>query len=136
MKTKIAFRTDGSNVMGMGHIYNSLAVAEALKRYSIEIYFITQRFQESVFKLEQAGFPVEVIDPNITEADSFKKTIKIMKEKEISYLITDLLEIKSDYSSELEKNGIKCISLDILGKIALKSDIIINRTTIKKRFQH
>lgn len=135
MKIKIAFRADGSNAMGLGHIYNSLAVAEALRKFPVEIHFITKNFPESVTKLHQAGHSVETIEPNLSEAESFRKTIKILKEKEISFLVTDLLEIKGDYSPELEKSGIRCISIDILGKIALKSDIIINRTTIAKRFQ-
>lgn len=135
MKTKIAFRADGSTVIGLGHIYNSLAVAEALRKFPVEIHFITKKYPESIAKLEQAGYSVETIEANLSEAESFRKTIKILKEKEISFLVTDLLEIKADYSSELEKSGIKCISIDILGKIALKSDIIINRTTIERRFQ-
>lgn len=133
---KITFRADGSNVIGMGHIYNSLAVAEALQKFPVEIHFITKQFPESVSKLEQAGYSVEAIDPNLTEAESFRKTIQFLKKKEISFLVTDLLKINQDYSPELEKNGIKCISIDILGKTKLKSDIIINRTTITKRFQH
>ncbi len=136
MKLKIAFRADGSNVIGMGHIYNSLAVIEALQDYPVEIYFITKGFPESVAKGRDAGCQVEELDTNLTEEESFKETIKILKDKEIFFLVTDLLEIHDDYSQEFKKNGIKCISLDILGKIKLKSDIIINRTTISKRFQH
>lgn len=135
MKLKIAFRADGSNLIGMGHIYNSLAVIEALQTYPVEIYFITKRFPESVAKARDAGCLVQELDIGLTEEESFKETIRIITEKEISFLVTDLLEIHRDYSPELKKNGIKCVSIDILGKIKLKSNIIINRTTIAKRFQ-
>src|SRR3989344_468072 len=93
---KIAFRTDGSNAIGMGHVINSLS---------------------------------------LPERESFKETIKILQEQKTYCLVTDLLEIHDDYSTELKKNKILCVSIDILGKIKLKSDIIINRTTISKRFE-
>lgn len=130
----MAFRLDGSNVIGMGHIMNSLAVAEELRKFPVEIYFIMKRFPEAIAKVCEAGYMVEEIDPHLTEAECFDKTIRILKEKNTSFLITDLLEIKEDYSSGLKKNGIKCLSIDILGKIRLKSDIIINRTTVTSRF--
>ncbi|MEK6809612.1 MAG: UDP-2,4-diacetamido-2,4,6-trideoxy-beta-L-altropyranose hydrolase [Nanoarchaeota archaeon] len=136
MKEKIAFRADGNTTIGLGHIYNSLAVIEALQKFSVEVHFITKNYPESVAKLKQAGCLVETIDHSLSEAESFRKTIQILKEKGISCLVTDLLEIKKDYSSELAKNKITCVSIDILGKIALKSDIIINRTTIQERFRH
>ena len=135
MRIKIAFRADGSNVIGMGHIYNSLAVAEALQNFPVDVYFITKSFSEAVAKIHEAGYQVQELDVNLSERESFKETIKILKERKIPILVTDLLEIQNDYSPELRKNEIKCISLDILGKIKLKSDIIINRTTISKRFE-
>src|SRR3989344_2393180 len=135
MKEKIAFRADGSNSIGMGHIMESLAVAEALQNSGLELYFIMKNYPEAVTKVQEAGYSTEVIDPKLTEKGSFRKTIQILKEKETFFLVTNLLEIQEDYSSELKKNGIKCISLDIRGKINLKSDIIINRTTINQRIQ-
>lgn len=132
---KIAFRLDGSNVIGMGHVMNSLAVAEELQKYPLEIYFIMKDFPEAVAKVQEAGYLVEKLPLRLSEKESFKETIKILQKKHTSFLITDLLEIKEDYSPDLKRHGIKSISIDILGRIKLQSDIIINRTTITKRFE-
>ncbi len=134
---KIAIRADGSNSIGLGHITNSLAVAEALRGKGIEVVFVTKNFPAAVGKIEEAGYkvfllPVESGD-NSEELD-FKITLEILKKESISLLVTDLLEIQKDYSSLFRKAGIKLVSIDILGNIALQSDIIINRTTIKSRF--
>lgn len=132
---KIAFRLDGSNVIGMGHVMNSLAVAESLQKYNTEIYFIMKNYSEATSKICQAGYEVEVLETTLSERECFMRTIQILQKRKTSTLVTDLLEIQHDYSTELQKNNIKCISIDILGKIKLKSNIIINRTTITKRFQ-
>ncbi len=129
---EIAIRADGSNTIGMGHIYNSLAVADALKVRGATIYFITQKDHASIEKIQERGYPVESIIFE-SEPEGFAQTIQILQHRRTKILITDLLEIKNDYSAELQKRGITCISFDILGNIALHSDIIINRTTITKR---
>jgi len=135
MGTKIAFRLDGSTAIGMGHVMNSLAVAEELQKYPVEIYFVMKKFPEAIAKVGEAGYAVEELETNLSEQQGFQKTIKILQKKETTLLVTDLLEIQDDYSPELQKKRIKCISIDILGKIKLKSDVIINRTSIAKRFE-
>lgn len=130
----IALRADGSTSMGLGHIFNSLAVADALQSLGVEVYYITRSFPAAVEKLQERGYLVETISPFSTEEESFTETLKILVKKKTTFLITDLLEIGQDYSPELRKHGIWCISFDILGKIALQSDLIFNRTTLAQRF--
>src|SRR3989344_2417698 len=103
---KMAFRLDGSNVIGMGHIMNSLAVAEELRKFPVEIYFIIKKFPEAVAKVRQAGYEIEELETNLSEQESFKRTIQILHKKKTSFLVTDLLEIHHDYSADLQKHGI------------------------------
>ncbi len=133
---KIAIRADGSTAIGMGHIYNSLAIADVLREKGAEIYFITRDYAAAVQKLQERGYHVEKIAAGLKEKDSFDKTINILDGKDTKFLITDLLVIHHDCSAELRKRGIKSVSFDILGNIALQSDIIFNRTTLTKRFSN
>lgn len=137
MNNTMAFRADGSNAIGMGHIVNCLAIAAVLKKkYSLEPYFITRDYLEAVQKIKESGFSVITINQNLSEEASFIETITILKKHHVRILVTDLLEIKKDYSSELRENNIKTVTIDILGKMKLQSDIIINRTTLKNRVDH
>lgn len=131
---KIAIRADGSNVIGMGHVYNSLAVADVLREKGAKVYFITKDYGAAIQKFQERGYPVEKIPADPEEKENFDETIKILEKKQTTFLITDLLEIHRDCSPALRDKGIKCISFDVLGKISLQSDIIFNRTTLKKRF--
>ncbi len=132
MKT-IAIRVDGSTSIGMGHVMSCLAVAEKLCFYGFKPYFIMRNYPEAVQKVMRMGYPVETITITATEEESFLQSVEIMKHKGTSILITDLLVIEQDYSRLLKENNIACVSIDILGKISLHSDIIINRTTLRSR---
>lgn len=133
----IAIRTDGSNAIGMGHISTCLALAERLKQYKeINVYFMMKQFPEAVSKVTQAGYRVRTINVSLSEQEIVREVLRIVKEEKTDLLLTDLLEINSDFSQQLRELGIKSISVDILGKIKLQSDIIINRTFIKERYKN
>lgn len=133
----IAILTDGSNAIGMGHVSTCLALAESLKQYKdINFYFIMKLFTEAVSKVKQAGYSVRTINASLNEQESVKEILRILEEEKTDLLVTDLLEISLDFSSELRQRGIKSVSLDILGKTKLQSDIIINRTFIKERYNN
>ena len=123
---KIAIRTDGSTSIGMGHVVNSLALADELKEYGFEIYFIMKDFPEAITIVREKGFTVRVLQDDM---------VRILEQEGTNVLITDLLEIPDDYSDELRKRNIKSVCVDILGNCKLESDLLFNRTIIEKRFE-
>ncbi|HRB13419.1 MAG TPA: NTP transferase domain-containing protein, partial [Vicinamibacteria bacterium] len=60
---RILFRVDGSKVRGMGHVYRSLAVAEALREGSrAEIAFLMSAdHAEGIATVSKSGYPVRVV---------------------------------------------------------------------------
>ncbi len=150
MVLTIAIRTDGSTVIGLGHVTNCLALAEHLKRYfdqkernnkvdnevDYKIIFIMKNFSESVQKVKNFGYEVIEINNEFSEEETAQETLLILKKLKAAMLITDLLEINYDFSDQLKELGIKSVSIDILGKIKLQSDIIFNRTIIAERFKN
>jgi spore coat polysaccharide biosynthesis predicted glycosyltransferase SpsG len=58
---KIAIITDGSNKIGMGHIYQSITLADALSQKlhkKVNIFFITKSDREVMVRLSEAGYKV------------------------------------------------------------------------------
>lgn len=134
---KVAIRTDGSTVIGLGHVSTCLALAESLKQYpNISFYFIMKSFKEAVEKVRSLGYTVAEIPATLSEEEIIGKMLTILSENKTDLLVTDLLEIPVDFSQPLGEFGIKSVSIDILGKIKLQSDIVINRTFIKGRYDH
>jgi len=59
---KIAIITDGDNTIGMGHIYQSVTLADALSkqlRKSAKIFFMTKSDRKVMARLSEAGYKVE-----------------------------------------------------------------------------
>ncbi|PIN73337.1 UDP-2,4-diacetamido-2,4,6-trideoxy-beta-L-altropyranose hydrolase [Candidatus Woesearchaeota archaeon CG10_big_fil_rev_8_21_14_0_10_45_16] len=130
MKT-IAIRTDGSQSYGMGHVQNALTLAAYLKRYDdFSIYFV-MIFPEGMEKVRQHGYDTETL-----RNDDLKELLQVLKRRKTDLLITDLLEIKEDYSEDLQKANIKSVCCDILGRSRLKADLLFNRTVIEKRWEN
>ena len=67
---RILFRVDGSRVRGMGHVYRSLAVAEALREGSrAEIAFLMSAdHAEGIATVSKSGYPVRVFKSGGLEA--------------------------------------------------------------------
>jgi spore coat polysaccharide biosynthesis predicted glycosyltransferase SpsG len=58
---KIAIITDGNNTLGMGHVYQSITLADELSKkieYQLKVLFITKSEQIVIDQISKAGFDV------------------------------------------------------------------------------
>jgi spore coat polysaccharide biosynthesis predicted glycosyltransferase SpsG/spore coat polysaccharide biosynthesis protein SpsF (cytidylyltransferase family) len=112
---RVLFRVDGSGSLGMGHVYRSLAVADALKRISrAEIAFLMSAdHTEGVVAASRYGYPVRVgsgkrLEDYLEHIRDFAPTV----------LINDLPAIPADYLRALSHLGAPTINLvDTLGDL-------------------
>jgi UDP-2,4-diacetamido-2,4,6-trideoxy-beta-L-altropyranose hydrolase len=75
MKIKIGIRVDSSNIIGAGHIYRCLIIAEQLKKQNIEPVFICHKFKSDLINLVKSKkFRVRTINNNFLSGD--KKRLK------------------------------------------------------------
>ena len=62
---RVLFRVDGGSRMGMGHIYRSLAIAEALRSLSrAEVAFLMSggpEYEQGLIAVSGAGYPLRVV---------------------------------------------------------------------------
>ena len=47
----VAIRVDSSNIIGTGHIYRALSLAEQLQKRKISVMFICQKFSGNLINL-------------------------------------------------------------------------------------
>src|SRR3989344_2573669 len=131
--SKIVFRCDGSNKIGMGHVYKCLRIANKLRKHNI--LFITKDYDESINLILKNKFKIKKINKNISPKKEVSEILKILKQFKPELYVHDLYYFRIDYSKKLKKLGIKTILLDIVGKTKLKGDIIINRSDAKERIK-
>ena len=114
---RILFRVDGSRVMGMGHVYRSLAVAEALREGSrADIAFLMSAdHAEGIATVSKSGYPVRVfksggLEPLIDSIQDFSPTV----------VINDLPLVEDTYLRSLARLGAVTVNLvDTLEDLSL-----------------
>ena len=105
---RILFRVDGSRVMGMGHVYRSLAIAEALRESSrAEIAFLMSAdHAEGIATVSRSGYPVRVfksggLDALTDSIQDFSPTV----------VINDLPLVEDTYLRALARLGTITVNL-------------------------
>jgi spore coat polysaccharide biosynthesis predicted glycosyltransferase SpsG len=112
---RVLFRVDGSGRLGMGHVYRSLAVADALRRISrAEITFLMSAdHTEGLVAASRYGYPVRVVGGGRLE-----DYLEHVRDFAPTVLINDLPAVPADYLRALSHLGAPTINLvDTLGDL-------------------
>lgn len=120
MNFKIAIRTDGSNLLGNGHIIRMLALSHELNSRKIENIFFIKHDEFWINKLQSLGRDIISIDSS--EIDFF---LKLLVSSNITHLVYDT---RNDLSSlELKylksNSNIKFIIVDSPEDIRIHGDL-------------
>ncbi|MBK5256014.1 MAG: NTP transferase domain-containing protein [Vicinamibacteria bacterium] len=124
---RILFRVDGSRVMGMGHVYRSLAIAEALREGSrAEIAFLMSAdHAEGIATVSKSGYPVRVFKPGGLEV-----LIDTIQDFAPSVVINDLPLVEETYLRSLARLGAITINLvdtlDDLERVSRDAQFVIS----------
>lgn len=136
----ILIRTDGSSLLGIGHIMRCLALAQALEKEKIETIFMIKDYGSNFKKLIQNyGYKVELIPAKSTFIQEVALTISLAQKYGVNLILTDLsntdvladLKSYSQYIKALKKADKVLVSIDgfgaecIASKLRLPFDAII-----------
>jgi spore coat polysaccharide biosynthesis predicted glycosyltransferase SpsG/CMP-N-acetylneuraminic acid synthetase len=105
---RILFRVDGSASLGMGHVFRSLAIADALRETSrAEIAFLmSAEHQEGLLQVSREGYPVRAISGAKAEA-----ALEHVRDYSPSILINDLPTLEEGYLRALSHLGATTVNL-------------------------
>jgi spore coat polysaccharide biosynthesis predicted glycosyltransferase SpsG/CMP-N-acetylneuraminic acid synthetase len=105
---RVLFRVDGSAALGMGHVYRSLAIADALRASSrAEIAFLMSAdHTEGLLTVSRHGYPVRVVAGRGHEA-----SLEHIRDFAPAILINDLPTIESAYLTALSHVGATTVNL-------------------------
>jgi spore coat polysaccharide biosynthesis predicted glycosyltransferase SpsG/CMP-N-acetylneuraminic acid synthetase len=105
---RILFRVDGSKIRGMGHVYRSLAVAEALREGSrAEIAFLMSAdHAEGIATVSKSGYPVRVF-----KSGGLEILIDSIQDFAPSVVINALPLVEETYLRSLARLGTVTINL-------------------------
>lgn len=105
---RILFRADGSAALGMGHVYRSLAIADALRDVSrADVAFLMcADHGEGVITVSRHGYPVRVAKDSRVET-----VLEHVRDFSPAILINDLPELDGAYVRALAHVGATTVNL-------------------------
>lgn len=116
-KKKILFVVTGNDVVGLGHVYNTLLIANDILNH--DIYFLADKDSKLAEKvLSKYNYKVFV-----QKSDNILDDIKYISP---DVVINDCLDTNEAYICELKKLCHKVINFEDLGAGAEKADIVFN----------
>ena len=123
----ICFRVDANHEVGMGHLMESISLADSLKRgANCNIVFLMKSFPPATNILRERGYQVELLRGDIGE-DEINTLSLLVKNLKSKVLIVDLLDKNDEYFQEL-KTHIKTlvVILDDAEQRPVSADIVAN----------
>ena len=126
--TGICFRVDASNKVGMGHLTESLSLAESLgKSTKVETSFITNDFLPAVEMVKERGYKVRTIRGGATSGEELALTLQLIRELEADFLICDLLGPDNEYFQKV-KSYVKCLVVILDDEVyrVVAADLVVN----------
>jgi len=114
-RKRIVFNVIGSNEIGMGHIYHSLALAHEITDHEV-IFVCAEQYEIAVEK-------IALMDYRVISASDTTRTILNLKP---DMVINDILNTDLEYIKSLKQNNIKVVNFEDLGSGSNKADLVIN----------
>lgn len=113
----IVFVVKGNSVVGLGHVYNTLLIANDILNHKIT--FLVEKDSELAYqKISSKNYPVFK-----QKSDDILKDIGALKP---DLIINDVLDTDEKYVVGLKKLGVKVINFEDLGEGAKQADLVIN----------
>lgn len=123
-RKRILFVTRGNKEIGMGHVYNTLSIANELTEH--EVTFLVDNNSELAYKkIQSLNYPV------LMQKDS--NIINEIKRIKPNIIINDILESEKEYMSQLKDLGVKIINFEDSSENSKYADLVINAIFSEKR---
>ncbi|MAQ64550.1 acylneuraminate cytidylyltransferase [bacterium] len=113
----ILFIVTGNNTVGLGHVYNTLLIANDILNHKIT-FLVDKNSQLAFNKILSKNYPVY-----IQKSDDIVNDIKKLSP---DIIINDRLDTSSDYIKKLKRLNLKVINFEDLGTGVTHADLVIN----------
>lgn len=113
----IVFVVTGNERVGLGHVYNTLLIANDILNHKIT-FLVDKNSQMAYEKISSKNYPVYI--------QKSENIIDDIRKLNPDIIINDNLDTDKKYILELKQSNIKVINFEDLGSGAKKADLVIN----------
>jgi UDP-2,4-diacetamido-2,4,6-trideoxy-beta-L-altropyranose hydrolase len=128
-----AFRLEGSEEIGLGHVMRCLTLADRLKKNQVNSIFISSNKEISGL-IQSRGYLLCVLSAeNLTEHHDAKESLEYILHNNVSILVVDHYQLSHDWESIVVPH-VSCLAvIDDLVELKHQSDIVINSNPLVKK---
>jgi len=116
-RKKILFVVTGNSTVGLGHVYNTLLIANDILNHEV-LFLVDKESKMAHDVIQSKNYPVK-----IQKASNIINDIKTINP---DIIINDILDTKQDYIKSLKENNYKIINFEDLGRGSKYADLVIN----------
>ena len=113
----ILFVVTGNNIVGLGHVYNTLLLANDILNHKIT-FLVDSQSKMAYNRISSKNYPVFIQKEN--------NIIEDIKDINPDIVINDKLDTSLEYMNALKKLNIKTINFEDLGEGSKRADMVIN----------
>ncbi|RXJ95857.1 acylneuraminate cytidylyltransferase [Arcobacter sp. AHV-9/2010] len=113
----IVFVVTGNNEVGLGHVYNTLLIANDILNHKIT-FLVDKKSMMAYEKIASRNYPVFIQQND--------EIIEDIKKLNADIIINDRLDTDENYITQLKSLNLKVINFEDLGEGAKKADLVIN----------
>lgn len=124
---RIAFRADGDEKKGMGHLMRCGALASALINCGDEVCFFSEYSSRGLVWLQGQGFTAKELSSHKILEDEAKELVALLKQGQFQMIFIDSYWLSEGYFDILAGSGIMVIAIDDNAtQYHFRCDVIIN----------
>lgn len=120
----ILFVVTGNNVVGLGHVYNTLLLANDILNHQIT-FLVDKNSQMAYEKIASKNYPVLM--------QQHEDIVDDIRTINADLIVNDRLDTDEAYVKELKSMGLNVVNFEDLGDGAKKADLVINAIYPEKK---
>jgi spore coat polysaccharide biosynthesis predicted glycosyltransferase SpsG len=121
----MVFWVEASQEIGMGHLMESLALAEYFINQGEAVHFIVNPYEPSRLELQKRGIPFKESSFNAIE-----KIIWFIKQQQAKSIVINHRKVSLDILERLRTEDFTVSVIDQLGNIPIVCDLLINKSLV------
>ncbi|MDA2915364.1 hypothetical protein MYX64_00705 [Nitrospinae bacterium AH_259_B05_G02_I21] len=132
MTTPVVIRTEGSKDLGMGALYKSWALAEALASFELQTHVLIHPSPACEAKLFEWGLPYTCLTSGGDLDEEVRETTDLLRALGSTVLVTCVSVLPESYIPTIRSAGFRTVCVEDIPNPKVKCDVVVNCTVVEE----